>query len=96
VYMSAKSKTPGMTQTEIAAKLGLSHERVGQIERRAFVKLRRLIHGTNDFPMLADSFADCPDGWFPASRRDELRRTPHSGWISHHEACAKRLLARNP
>jgi len=35
---------------------------------------------------------NCPDGWFPADRQAELRKMPHSGWMSHHEACAKRLL----
>jgi len=51
------------SRMEIAAELNLSVERVGQIERRAHLKMRQLIHSTNAFPLLAESFADILPKW---------------------------------
>lgn len=35
----------------------------------------------------------CPDWWFPAARREALRKLPHGGGLAHHEGCQKRKIA---
>lgn len=42
-------------RAEIAAELGVSTQRVSQIERDAVMKLRALVFGTDDFPLLRES-----------------------------------------
>ncbi len=42
--------------SEIAKKVGVSSARIGQIEQEAFMKIRALIFGTDDFPLLREAF----------------------------------------
>jgi len=89
--MPSVSKTSGLTQEEVAERLGLSHERVGQIERRAFAKLRRFIYGTSDFPMLAESFGGVLDAWRAADdqvrlRNSEKNRMAGRAWRARQKA----------
>lgn len=34
----------------------------------------------------------CPNWWFPAHKREKLRKLPHGyqGALAHHESCEKR------
>ncbi len=49
-----------LTREEIAALLGLTSERVGQIERNAFEKIRKLIFRTSFFPLLRETLSNDP------------------------------------
>jgi hypothetical protein len=42
--------------SEVAKTLGVTTARIGQIEQEAFVKIRALIFGTDDFPLLREMF----------------------------------------
>lgn len=42
---------------EIADRIGLGRSRIGHIESAAVAKLRALVFGTDDFPMLREAFA---------------------------------------
>jgi hypothetical protein len=42
---------------ELGNQLGLSRQRIQQIEARAFEKIRALVFGTDAFPLLAQTFA---------------------------------------
>ena len=48
--------TGGLSHEDIAGRIGVSRARVGQIERRAFAKMRKLVWGTPDFPLLREAF----------------------------------------
>jgi hypothetical protein len=44
--------------SEIGKTFGVTAARVGQIEQEAFVKIRALVFGTDDFPLLREAFAN--------------------------------------
>lgn len=46
-----------MSHEEIASRVGVSRVRVGQIERAAFAKMRRVVLESDDFPLLREAFA---------------------------------------
>jgi DNA-directed RNA polymerase sigma subunit (sigma70/sigma32) len=48
----------GLTQQEIASRVGVSRERVRQIERDALRKMFKLIMTTKSFPLLKEMFQD--------------------------------------
>jgi len=47
-----------VTGTEVAARLGITRKRVDDLERRAMMKIRALVLGTEDFPLLRSVYAE--------------------------------------
>ena len=45
-------KYDGLSQEECAQRLGISRERVSQLERRAMKKMQALVLSTDEFPLL--------------------------------------------
>lgn len=45
----------------------------------------------NDFSVPPKANCTCPDYWFPADRREELRKLNHGqdGALTHHQDCGK-------
>lgn len=61
-----------VTQSEVAARLGLKRERVYQLERQAFAKIRLLLFvlGEQDFPLLREAFGGSDQTLGDNVRRD--------------------------
>ena len=51
------SKNGDVPQETIARALGITRERVGQIERAAFAKIRRLVLETDEYPLLREELS---------------------------------------
>lgn len=94
--MGAKSKDVDVSLEEMSGRLGLSAQRLGQIEAAAFRKMRLLIAESGEFPMLASMFSSDTFDKYRASdaRTVERHRLASQKSVQHNRLQRQRAQVK--